>query len=127
GYDVGLGIQLQAQFVGRLVVPAVVTVELGFHRCVFSLNGFQALVDGGHGGLDALQAFFHQVEVVIHGVEAFVQGSEPAINRLKAPVEILVQLGPLGVIIHMFLHYVPGRRNGQVTIDPAQRENERNH
>ena len=120
-------IQPQAKFTGSLVVPAVMAVKLRLHGRLVGLDVFQALVDGVHGGFNALEALFNQVEAGIHGVETFVHGSEPAVNRVKAPVEILVQLGPLGFIIHMFLQYAPGRRNGQTTTDPAQRGNERNH
>ena len=115
-------IQPQAEFTGSLVVPAVMTVELRLHGRLVGLGMFQALVDGIHGGLDALQVLFHHVEALIHGVETLIHGREPAVNRVKAPVEILVQLGPLGFIIHMFLQYAPGRRNGQTTTDPAQEE-----
>jgi len=108
-------IQPQAEFTGSLVVPAVVPVELRLHGRLVGLGVFQALVDGVHGGLDAFQAFFDEIEALIHGVETFVHRSEPAVNRVKTPVEILVQLGPLGFVIHMFLQYASGRRNGQAT------------
>jgi hypothetical protein len=85
-------IQLHTEFIGSLVVPAVVTVELGFRGRLVGFGVFQALVDGGHGGLDALEAFFDKVKTFADSIKALVDSFLEVINALISQVEAFIKV-----------------------------------
>ncbi len=85
-------IQLHTEFIGSLVMPAVVTVELGFRGRLVGLGVFQALVDGGHGGLDALEAFFDKVKTFADSIKALVDSFLEVINTLISQVEAFIKI-----------------------------------
>jgi len=86
-------IQLKTEFVSGLVMPAVVAVELGFHGQTFqfiSLTGFCQTIKSSVGPVNLVIQFYAKLGYL-------------GMHVSKKFVKIMVQLGPLVLVIHMFL------------------------